>query len=161
MVVRLPGLQGVAHDKGSMLICWPWHMPMLHPVSDEHVPESPGGKPGWAAQGCQDLSLEVWAEGARGQGEARLVEEEGLGATAGQEWPAVGGEGLAQLVEVGGDDEPDLGLLAWPIPVGVEGWAVVWVMDGGGGACIEGRLVAHSPPHTHTLTLTHLCRFLW
>lgn len=137
---------------------------MLHPVSDEHVPESPGGKPGWAAHGCQDLSLEVWAEGAGGEGRARLVEEEGLGAIAGQQWPAVGGVGLAQLVEVRGDDEPDLGLFAWPIPVGDGGvmmWFRVRVMDGGGGACIEGRTVADSPQHTHSLTLTHLCRFLW
>jgi hypothetical protein len=83
VVVRLPRLQGVAHDKGSMLISWPWHMPMLHPVSDEHVPERPGGKPGWAAHGCQDMSLELWAEGARGERRARFVEEEGLGVTAG------------------------------------------------------------------------------
>ena len=90
---------------------------MLHPVSDDHVPQGPGGKPSWAAHGCKDLSLEVGAHGARGQGRARLVEEEGLGASSGQQWPAVGAIGQAQLIQARGDCEPDLGLLACPIPV--------------------------------------------
>ncbi len=72
----------------AVLPCRPACCPLLPAwptpaVSDEHVPESPGGKPGWAAHGCQDMSLEVWAEGTRGEGGARLVAEEGLGVTAG------------------------------------------------------------------------------